>query len=448
MAGIQEPSGRDDQRPVRDGRRRIAWLAAGMVALALAQAIAYALPFLAFWLKIVRKGRFTEFAWERLFSLIDPIWIVIYSWPVLIGVALLASRSPRVARAAALTFLASSLNTALMLVAAWFPTGPGAMGPGLSNPSLFELPGVALGLVLAWKSWRASRIGSVDDSRNGELAERYRAIAGRLTMACSILFVVALASGQAWTLFTEVLNRSRPVRDFVLKLDRLYGGRTAGAPRESERETRAHTALNSALENSYFGRFIEARKSYEGAIEAYSEVVLESAPPRRSVRRQLSLCYNNLAWLLASCPDPDLRDPVKAVELAEQAVKINSVDGNAWNTLGVAHYRAGNWETAMASLEKSMGLRQGGDSFDWYFLAMVHARLGEDKPAAEWFDKAVRWADEFRPLDEELYRFRVEAAGLLGRPVPPAPVISDQRRPFQAGPVSPRFPPPQRRVRQ
>ena len=60
-----------------------------------------------------------------------------------------------------------------------------------------------------------------------------------------------------------------------------------------------------------------------------------------------------------------------------------------------------------------MELRKGGDSFDWFFLAMAHWQLGEKDKAREWYDRAVQWMDKNQPKNEELRRFRAEAAELL-----------------------------------
>src|SRR5262249_20928000 len=61
---------------------------------------------------------------------------------------------------------------------------------------------------------------------------------------------------------------------------------------------------------------------------------------------------NNLAWLLATCPDSKLRDPKRAVELAQETVTSAPKEGNHWNTLGVALYRAGDWKAAIVALKK------------------------------------------------------------------------------------------------
>jgi serine/threonine protein kinase/tetratricopeptide (TPR) repeat protein len=125
-------------------------------------------------------------------------------------------------------------------------------------------------------------------------------------------------------------------------------------------------------------------------------------------------CQNELAWILANPSDERLRDTATAVSLAEQAVASSPTNGTIWNTLGVSHYRADNPNAAIQALERSMELRNGGDAFDWYFLAMSEWKLGRPEIARQWFDKSVTWTDKNRPENHELRRFRVEAAELLG----------------------------------
>lgn len=133
-----------------------------------------------------------------------------------------------------------------------------------------------------------------------------------------------------------------------------------------------------------------------------------------------SLLNNDLAWLLANCPDAKLRDPARATQLAQQAIGLAEQVGNVWNTLGVAHYRAGNWKAAVETLDRSMTFRKGGDAFDFFFLAMAHWQLGDKDKAQKWHEKAVQWMQKNEealkkdPMhDEELRRFRAEADELL-----------------------------------
>jgi hypothetical protein len=68
-----------------------------------------------------------------------------------------------------------------------------------------------------------------------------------------------------------------------------------------------------------------------------------------------------------------------------------------------------------------MELRSQGDSFDWFFLALIELKLGHKDLAADWYEKAVVWFHQTRPEDRELYRFQTEAAEALGLPKPALP---------------------------
>jgi tetratricopeptide (TPR) repeat protein len=125
---------------------------------------------------------------------------------------------------------------------------------------------------------------------------------------------------------------------------------------------------------------------------------------------------NQLAWFLASSPEPPPQDTALAVRLAKKAVTAVSQDADYRNTLGVAYYRQGDDKAAVAELKTAMSLRSGGNSFDWFFLAMAHWRLGDSDQAQTWFDRAVKWMDSHTPQDRELHRFRAEAEAMLAGP--------------------------------
>jgi len=119
------------------------------------------------------------------------------------------------------------------------------------------------------------------------------------------------------------------------------------------------------------------------------------------------------AWVLAIDSDPKFRNPAVAVDLAQRGVRLEARNWGWWNTLGAAQYRSGDWKAAVSALEKSVQLREGGDSFGWFFLAMAHWQLHQNDEAHRWYNKAVEWMDKNKPQDPELRRFRAEAAKLL-----------------------------------
>jgi WD40 repeat protein/serine/threonine protein kinase/tetratricopeptide (TPR) repeat protein len=130
--------------------------------------------------------------------------------------------------------------------------------------------------------------------------------------------------------------------------------------------------------------------------------------------------HNNLAWLLATCPDEKLRDPKRAVELGKKAVQLAPKGGPYWGTLGAAHYRAGDWKATLAALAKCRELKPGWDAYAWFFLAMAHRKLGHEGEAGTAYAQAVQWLESNRELlakyryqAEELQGLRSEAAEVL-----------------------------------
>ncbi len=121
----------------------------------------------------------------------------------------------------------------------------------------------------------------------------------------------------------------------------------------------------------------------------------------------------DLAWFLATCPDPSYRDPSRAVELARKGVALEPRAGRIWVTLGVAEYRARAWDEAIHALSQSLELTDGGSAASWLFLAMAHGQKGDRAEARDWYEKAVAWFDRNGPDDEELARFRAEADALI-----------------------------------
>jgi eukaryotic-like serine/threonine-protein kinase len=127
--------------------------------------------------------------------------------------------------------------------------------------------------------------------------------------------------------------------------------------------------------------------------------------------------WNNLAWSLVNWRGATPQDASLAVELAREAVTLAPKDGNCWNTLGIACYRAGDLAAAANALDRSMQLRSGGDPYDWFFLAMVRDHQGQRDTALQWFNRAQHWMDAHPHLDPraelELHGFQAEAVRVL-----------------------------------
>jgi serine/threonine protein kinase/Tfp pilus assembly protein PilF len=180
----------------------------------------------------------------------------------------------------------------------------------------------------------------------------------------------------------------------------------------------SHHLLAEALGDA--GRPQEAEKSYRQALAILSRVVAEY-PAVEHYSLWLALCYGNLAELFTVYPEPPYRNPTEALELARRAVEVRPDVRQGWNALGIAHYRTGNHQSAVTALEKSVELGKGGYWFDWFFLAMAHAKLGHQEEARRWYDRATRWLEKEKeelgrnkPMEAQYRRYRSEAAEVLG----------------------------------
>ena len=134
----------------------------------------------------------------------------------------------------------------------------------------------------------------------------------------------------------------------------------------------------------------------------------------RMSKKDAAFAYNNVAWVLTNCPNASFRDVPRALVLANQAVELAPKYRAGWNTLGIVQYRSGDYESAIASLQKSIEFHRSVDAYDALFLAMSHSQLGEPEQAKDWYAKALQWLNNKNSTNEELLRFKTEAEQTLG----------------------------------
>jgi WD40 repeat protein/Tfp pilus assembly protein PilF len=131
-----------------------------------------------------------------------------------------------------------------------------------------------------------------------------------------------------------------------------------------------------------------------------------------------SVPFNNLAQIYVNGP-ADLRAPGKALALAESGLRLAPNDWACRNTLGVAHYRLGHFESAVVNLERSLRQSNGERAaIQLYFLAMCYTRLGDTSKGKDCFDQAVRWVPEHPERlppgwRERLAKIRTEAESIV-----------------------------------
>ena len=106
-----------------------------------------------------------------------------------------------------------------------------------------------------------------------------------------------------------------------------------------------HTILAVALDES--GHSVEAIQHYERALE---------------ISPQSVSALNNLAWLLATCPDVSLRNGARAIQLAQQAGQVSGgTNAVVLRTLAAGYAEAGQFGKAIESGRAATRLAQMQD---------------------------------------------------------------------------------------
>jgi tetratricopeptide (TPR) repeat protein len=90
---------------------------------------------------------------------------------------------------------------------------------------------------------------------------------------------------------------------------------------------------------------------YSGAVKDVEEAVKQD--------EKNAIAHNQLAWLLATCPDADVRDGRRAVKHAEKAVEMTERKvGGILDTLAAAYAEAGRFDDAVRTQQEAVNDRE------------------------------------------------------------------------------------------
>jgi tetratricopeptide (TPR) repeat protein len=151
----------------------------------------------------------------------------------------------------------------------------------------------------------------------------------------------------------------------------------------------------------------ESARAFRRVLELYEILLKDHTDEPRVV--------DQLASFLATCPAVQFRDPARAVQLVKPLLQESPRNGDLWGTLGAARHAAGEWQKAIDALEKANTLKDGGEAWDLFPLAMSQWRLGLRDEAHQTYDQAVKYVEQHRlNKDPALSNLRHESARLLG----------------------------------
>lgn len=162
------------------------------------------------------------------------------------------------------------------------------------------------------------------------------------------------------------------------------------------------------------GSTADAVVAWRHALRFFEDRCAASPADQGLARRRLD-CANDLAWLLATRPDPETDDRREAVELARETTQAAPRDPAYWNTMALALHRAGDDLGSLEAAERSMDLADASTGFDFVVLALAHARIGRKDEAERWLAAVEQWRERNQTNDPALNDLIREAAAALGR---------------------------------
>jgi tetratricopeptide (TPR) repeat protein len=311
-----------------------------------------------------------------------------------------------------------------------------------------EIQGIQVGTLGAARAWADLARLLHASGKTAEAEKAYRqVVALRTKMAAAIPTWSYLHIGRAQSYldlgqFFAETGKAREAEENCSEGLRLLG---ANQPPDTDAGERRRRRSQSARGQRLLGELFtssdrprEASAAFGQALKLLEAAAAESPP---------DLVYiGELAWFLSDGPEPRLRHPKRAIELARAALGTPKRDqdrgkptplsdphlfiGWDWvsdpspiagrheialaNTLGAVYYRAGDWKSAAATLEEALQALPENNGAPRFFLGMAYRKLGEKDKAKRRFDEAVRWMDKYRSKSPELIRLRKEAESLWG----------------------------------
>ncbi|QDV39561.1 serine/threonine-protein kinase [Tautonia plasticadhaerens] len=201
----------------------------------------------------------------------------------------------------------------------------------------------------------------------------------------------------------------------------------------------AHEMWHGGIPNSNQGRtafnayltlrdcLTVARNDPELALERREEVADAYLDRARAMLNEAERCgamnatgtvIVQLVTELAASDLTEVRDPVRAVRVAEGYLERHPGEAELWKALGLARYRAGDGDGAIQAVEEAKEIKgRLTTPLEFTLLAAAHASKGEMEVARGYFERA-RAASTEHWMSDTPQSLTEEAASLLGMDEP------------------------------
>ena len=147
------------------------------------------------------------------------------------------------------------------------------------------------------------------------------------------------------------------------------------------------------------------------------EDVRQAALRLADTRGDEPIKHNIRAWRVVSIGNHDIADYQRALRMSEAACGLEPDNRSFRNTLGVAQYRVGLHEEALATLcssgDMAICISECEEAYDMGIIAMALHKVGQLERAKTAYQKLLELIKEKKDSDAQLTRFRREAEELI-----------------------------------
>ncbi|MHC4735157.1 MAG: LamG-like jellyroll fold domain-containing protein [Planctomycetota bacterium] len=307
---------------------------------------------------------------------------VAYTWSSELRIVELASKSVVASWTAPLTLRASSVN--------WSPNGRELSSGGHGNSGLWiyepdtKTTSKVLSGPIGWSSWSRPAMSQFAFQRMYGILHREIWIANLDPNVSTI----------------EALGPGRTIEEHFQEMAVLFTRRIDTNPEDAE------NYLSRA--RSYI--YLENKEKAFADLEKYADIVKSPST--------IAQVYTNLAINLVVTPG-QVVDPEIAVEMLRKAHEMQPENWGYLTGLGMAYYRAGQWEEAITALTKSTELPAGENGLNFLLFSMAQWQSGNKDAAANSYKKAIEWMQKSNIYFASgqgiiLRSFYLEAVELMG----------------------------------